>query len=496
MLDYIKQEANMTLTENGAAAYASTGSECLDLFATVGALRRENDKEIIARFIRAYTENPDTAMKLLFFARDIRGGLGERRVFRTIFTWLASNEPESVKKNIEYVAEFGRFDDLFSLAGTPCEKDMFQYLRKQFENDMNALRRGECVSLLGKWLPSVNASNARTIALAKRTARAFGLNDADYRKSVSALRSQIHIIENNLREKDYSFDYEKQPSRAMFKYRKAFMRNDRERYGAFLSRVSEGGATLHAGNLSPYELVEPYLTSSWFAGGKSFMKHISPDEKNTLNATWEALPDYGCEENAIAVIDTSGSMYCTGKPLPAAVALSLGLYFADHNKGIFRNHFIEFSARPQLIEINGDTFVDRLRYLTTFNEIADTNLEAVFELILNAAVKNKVPQKELPAKLIIISDMEFNACVNNASEVNFRNAKKRYEAHGYQLPEIVFWNVASRNRQQPVTKNEQGVALVSGATPRLFSMIAGGTISPYAFMMEVLESERYLKIAA
>ena len=226
------------------------------------------------------------------------------------------------------------------------------------------------------------------------------------------------------------------------------------------------------------------------------MRPISEEEKSALNATWASLPDFGGEENALAVIDTSGSMYMDAKPMPAAVALSLGLYFAEHNKGIYKNHFIEFSKRPQLIEIKGDTFADRLRYAASFNKIADTNLEAVFDLILNSAVKNHVSQEELPAKLIIISDMEFNCCVENAELTNFKNAQKKYAAYGYKLPEIVFWNVASRNRQQPVTRNEQGVALISGATPRIFSMVAGGNLSPYTFMMEVLGSERYAVIAA
>lgn len=496
MLEYIKQEANMTLTENGAATYESTGSECLDLFATVGALRRESDTEIITRFIRAYTESPDTAMKLLFFARDVRGGLGERRVFRVILNWLAANEPASVIKNLEYVAEYGRYDDLLSLMGTRCEKEMLSLVKEQFTKDLEAMEKEETVSLLAKWLPSVNASNEITKAYGKRLAKALGLSDAEYRKALSALRSKIRIIENNLREKDYSFDYEKQPSKAMFKYRKAFARNDSERYNAFIKAVTEGEAVLHADNVVPYELVAPYLTTGWYGNSRSFMRNITTAEKNSLNATWASLPDFGSDENALAVIDTSGSMYCDLKPIPAAVALSLGLYFAEHNTGAFKNHFIEFSARPQLIEVKGETFADRLRYVASFNEIANTNLEAVFDLILNAAVKNNVPQNDLPAKLIIISDMEFDSCVDHASAVNFKNAEKKYASHGYVLPQIVFWNVASRHRQQPVTKNEQGVALISGVTPRIFSMVAGGTLSPYTFMMEVLGSERYAKIAA
>ena len=350
---------------------------------------------------------------------------------------------------------------------------------------------------MGKWLPSVNASNKRTVANAKRIAKSLGLNEASYRKALTALRARIRIIENSLREKDYSFDYEKQPSKALFKYREAFMRNDKERYTGFLEAVKAGQSKMHADNVAPYELVTPYLNYAWSLGkSNSYMRDITPEEKMTLNATWAAMPDYGNDENAMAVIDTSGSMYCENNPLPAAVALSLGLYIAEHNKGIFRNHFIEFSAKPQLIEIKGKTFADRLRYAASFSEVANTNLEAVFELILEAAVKHHVKQTELPAKLIIISDMEFDACVKNANMSNFDAAKRRYEQDGYTLPQIIFWNVASRNRQQPVTKDERGTVLVSGVTPKIFNMIAGGNVSPYQFMMEILGSERYAKISA
>ena len=496
MLEYLKNEANKTFTENGAVTYETTGSECLDLFATIGALRKASDDEILRRFVRAYAENADIAMKLLFFARDVRGGLGERRVFRVIVNWLAINAPETVKKNMGYIAEYGRFDDLLALMDTSLEKLMLDYLEKQFNADMDAMEAKKEVSLLAKWLPSINASNKDTVKLAKRVAKAFELDDATYRKRVSALRAYIRIVENNLREKDYTFAYEKQPSRALFKYRKAFARNDKERYAEFLSKVERGEAKLHTDNVAPYELVDPYLTTGWYGGNRCFMRNISEEEKRSLNATWASLPDFGGEENAIAVVDTSGSMYCQMGPSPAAVALSLGLYFAERNKGIFKNHFIEFSERPQLIEIKGETFVDRLRYVASFNEIANTNMEAVFDLILNAAVRNHISQEELPTKLIIISDMEFDRCVGDASLSNFEHAKRKYAAAGYKLPEVVFWNAASRNRQQPVKKNEQGVCLVSGVTPRIFSMLAGGELSPYAFMMEVLGGERYAKIAA
>ena len=226
MLEFIKDELNTTITENGAVTYATSGSDCLDLFATVGALRHANEEEIVARFLRAFAENPDLAMKILFFARDIRGGLGERRVFRTALKWLAENHTESARKNIEFVAEYGRYDDLLCLIDSKCHDAVITVLKQQFEADRAALSKedGE-VSLLGKWLPSINTSNVETVQLGKRMARAFGLSAAEYRKALSALRARIKIIENNLREKDYTFDYSKQPSRAMFKYRKAFSRN-------------------------------------------------------------------------------------------------------------------------------------------------------------------------------------------------------------------------------------------------------------------------------
>lgn len=487
MLQYLKQESNKTFTENGAVTHSSTLSDCLDLFATVGALRRESEEEIVSRFMHAYTENKDVAMKLLFFARDIRGGLGERRVFRTILKWLSCNKKESLRKNLHYIAEYGRFDDLMILFGTPLEKDMLEYIKTQLYSDLEGMENGGDVSLLAKWLPSVNASNAETKRLAKKVARFLQLDDAAYRKLLVRLRAHIRIIENNLREKDYTFDYEKQPSKAMFKYRNAFIRNDGERYNEFLNKASCGEVKLNSKVLTPYEIITPF-----------FKRNVSDEERNSINTTWNALEDFTNDENALAVIDGSGSMYGGADPIPATVALSLGIYFAERNKGAFKNHFITFSETPQLVEIKGDDILDKVRYCHDYDEVANTNIQKVFELILNAAKKNHVPQEELPKRLYIISDMEFDYCADDANLTNFEYAKKLFEDAGYKLPEVVFWNVSSRNRQQPVTKNEQGVLLVSGCTPRLFSMMADGSLSdraPYEFMMEVLMSERYKKIA-
>ncbi len=488
MLQYLKQESNKTFTENGAATLKTTESDCLDLFATIGAIRRESDEKIIARFMRAFAEDKDIAMKLLFFARDIRGGLGERKVFRVILKWLAQNEPNTVRKNLTYIAEYGRFDDLLVLFGTSVEKDMLALIGEQLCKDLETMDNGGEVSLLGKWLPSVNASNADTIKTAKKIARFLKMDDKTYRKALTRLRAHIRIIENHLREKDYTFDYEKQPSKAMFKYRGAFARNDAERYNLFLNRVSNGDAKLNTDTLMPYEIITPF-----------FNKNVSDEERKSINTTWESQKDFGGNENALVVIDGSGSMYGWGEPKPATVALSLGIYFAERNTGAFKNHFITFSENPQLIEIKGEDILDKVRYCHNYNEVANTNIQKVFELILNAAKNNRVSQEELPKKLYIVSDMEFDYCAEDASITNFKYAKKLFEEAGYHLPEVVFWNVASRNRQHPVSKNEQGVALVSGCTPRLFSMIAEGSLcamTPYQIMLDVIGSERYEKIVA
>lgn len=483
MLNFLKKTANRTFTENGAVTLRSTGSDCLNLFATIGALRKQNDAEIRNRFLRAYAENPDLAMKILFYARDIRGGLGERSVFRILLRWLAENERPSLLRNLPYIAEYGRWDDILVLLDTPVRREAEAVLHQQFLADMKALENGDQVSLLGKWLPSVNASNAETIKKAKQLACAFGINEAQYRRALSALRAEIRIIENNLRERDYTFDYAKQPSKAMFKYRRAFMRNDQERYQAFMLQVKNGEAVLHTGTLMPYEIV----ASAYRAG---------ENERGILDVTWNALEDFTGSENALVVADGSGSMYWGGDPKPAAVAQSLAIYFAGRNHGAFHNHFITFSMTPQLVEIRGRDIVEKVRYCRSFDECANTNLQAVFELIMRTAVENRLPQKELPAALYIISDMEFDSCARDASKSNFENARALYRQYGYTLPRVVFWNVQSRSQQQPVRMNEQGVALVSGCTARIFSQVMSGEMDPYTNMMNVIGGERYAVIRA
>ena len=505
MLKEMKDIANMTLTENGAATYRSTGSECLDLFGTVGGMRNQSDDEIIKRFERAYADDADTAMKILFFARDVRGGLGERRIFRTIVRYIASTHTESLFKNIRLFPEYGRWDDLLELIGTPCEAAAIALIKEQISEDLviaNTDIGSDSVSLLAKWLPSVNASSRATRDMALYLADALGMTPANYRKTLSLLRAEIGILENNLRTREYDFDYSKQPAKAMFKYRRAFIRNDSERYGAFLNDVREGKATMHTGTLMPYEIISPvidYLEEVKCEAGLKY-KPESPykriaEERKAIDTTWNSQENFAGDKNALVVVDGSGSMYCVDNPMPAAVAMSLGIYFGERNTGAFANHFITFSRTPQLVEIKGEDIFDKVEYCMSYNEVADTNIQAVFELILDAAVRNNVPQEEMPETIYIVSDMEFNWCTTGADITNFEYAKQIFAEAGYRLPQVVFWDVDSREQQLPVTKNEQGVTLVSGCTPRLFSMVLEGC-TPYEYMMAVLNSPRYLPVSA
>jgi len=485
MLEELKREANLTHTEKGALAYRSTKSACLDLFAVCGALRHADEKEIIRKFMRAYTEDPDTAMKILFYARDVRGGLGERRFFNVIVHHLADFRPTSVKKNLPLFAEYGRYDDTLSLLGTKCEKDLAGYIHRQLDEDLSKADNGKSVSLLAKWLPSVNTSGMWTREQAKQLCRLLGMKEKEYRKKISALRKHIGIVEDNLRRKDYSFDYSKLPGKALFKYRHAMWRNDRGKYEEYIQEVRSGKACMNAGTLYPYEIV------------RAVMHEHDLYNIISLDAAWKSLPDFTDSRNALAVIDGSGSMYCNygGAAAPITVAMSLGMYFAERNSGHFANHFITFSETPQLVKIKGNDISAKVHHCMNYCEAASTDLYQVFMLILVTAVKNNLPQSELPELIYIISDMEFDAGVNPDQTV-FEDAKEKFEDYGYTLPQIVYWNVASRNEQYPVQMDENGTALVSGASPVLFSLMMSHNLTPFSLMEQVLCSERYSSICA
>jgi len=480
MLDIIKNITNVTYTENGAVSNASTFEPCLDFFAVSGALRNAEDKRVLELFVRAFATSPDYALRALFYTRDIRGGVGERRAFRIILRWLANMFPETVIKNIDNISEYGRYDDMLELFDTPCQKAMVEYIKKVLEADEEKMLHGESVSLLSKWLPSINASNYERKKQAQLLAKLLGMTEKTYRQKLSALKKYLDILERRLCEKDYSFEYEKQPSKALYKYRRAFIRNDEDRYLKYIDLVKDGKTQLNAKTLYPYEIIRDAIKPG-----------LLKNDIDVLDTTWKNLPNFCDGRNAIAVIDGSGSMVGT----PLNIATSLGIYFAERNRGYFHNHFITFSKNPKLVKIHGNTIVDKAEYCMSYNEIANTDLIKVFGLILKAAIKNNLPQSELPETIYVISDMEFDAGVCDNISLH-EEVKELFEKHGYILPNIVYWNVDSRNNQYPVKANEYGCVLVSGASPSVFKMVISQEISPLKFMLSVLDSERYSKICA
>lgn len=487
MLEFLKNEATRTLTLNGGQTRSTSGSHCLDLFFRAGAMRNAAPDEIADVVRCAYAEDPVRTMKTLFFVRDVRGGLGERRFFRIALHTLAKEEPDAVLRNIGFIPEYGRYDDLCALLHTPCEDAAISLIRGQLNTDCKAMSERGRVSLLAKWLPSVNASAEAVRRNGRYLAQKLGMSERNYRKCLSALRRYSDILENRLRTSDYTFSYEKQPSGALFKYRKAFLRNDGERYQSFLNAVERGEATMHTAAIYPYQIVRRCLSDP------------EAEERRSLDLTWRNLPTYGeSAENAIAVIDGSGSMTCSapGNVRPIDVALSLGLYFAEHNKGAFANHFITFSRRPQLVEIKGQDITEKVRYCESFDEVANTDLEAVFRLILDTAVRNHVPQSELPTKLFIISDMEFDGCIEGGnSQPLYDTMRAMFADAGYRLPQVVFWNVNSIQKNIPVQFGTSGTALVSGFSPSLFDIVMGGETEPVLIMDRAIFSERYANIS-
>ena len=490
MWNEMKEEANYTRTENGAKTYRSTLSGCLDFFASAGAMRKAPEDEIISRFLRAFAEDRTLAMKILFYARDVRGGLGERRLFRTILRYLGNARPEVVRKNLSLIPEYGRFDDLLSLLDTSLEEEMTGFLKKQLYDDCRALTEGkESVSLLAKWLPSINTSSREKVREARRLAKAFHMEEKEYRKTLASLRKKINILETRLCQKDYTFSYEEVPSRAMVKYRTAFARNDWQRFRKHMMAALHHETVIHAESLMPYEIIRPYT--------QSYYRDERPDGGDgVLEVLWQNQKDYARDQKALVVVDGSASMYRGGNPLPATVAQSLALYFAERNKGPFGNQFITFSETPQLVKIKGYFLDDQLFDISTFDECANTNLKAVFRLILKTAKKYNLPPEELPEKLYIISDMEFDSCINHGDVTNFTYAKKLFEEAGYRLPQVIFWNVSGRTHQFPVTRHETGTLLVSGCSPIIFRQVLSGKTDPCDFMMEMAGSKRYAPVTA
>ena len=505
----LKEKANLTYTENGAKTYKSTMNGLLDLFAMGGAYRKRSDADVITLFKKAFDENETYALKCLFYLRDVRGGQGERRFFRTIIKWLAIEHTDAIKRNLEYIPFYGRWDDLYALVGTPLEIDAFSLMHKQLTLDVQS----KTPSLLAKWLKSENTSSKESRRLAYKTRSYLNMNHREYRKTLSILRGRIRVLEKLMSAGKWDeIEFDKIPSRAGMIYKNAFARHDVERMKSEKEVISykdfakDKNTKVNAKALYPYEVVKEAMTfGSWgyYFGKAKNSYDIYDTERLMVNKYWENLEDFfnGCSFNGICVADTSGSMY--GDPL--CVALSIAMYCAERNTGPFANHFFTFSSNPTFLEIEGVDFVDKINRMSKADWGGSTNVEAVFDDMLNIAVEKHCSQDEIPESVIIVSDMEFDDCVcagprsqrywsyaRNSTEANetlFETIERRWNQAGYKMPNLIFWNVEARQDNIPMRINGH-VSYVSGFSPVLFEQILKGKTA-IDLMMDKIDSERY-----
>lgn len=504
----LQNTTNYTYTENGAVTHKSTMDALLDLFSMGGAYRKRSEVDIIHLFKKAFEEDETYALKCLFYLRDVRGGQGERRFFRTVIHWLANEHPAAIRRNLRHVPEYGRWDDLYVFVNTPLERDAFELMREQLALDVQC----KTPSLLAKWLKSENTSSTESRQLGNKTRQWFKMNHKEYRKTLSILRERIRLLERLMSAQRWDeIEFDKIPSRAGIIYRNAFARHDIERMKServvqsYEDFAKDKTTKVNAKALYPYEVVAKAYNLTRGMGYYNRYSNIPLDntERLMINKYWDNLEDYfkNASLNALCVVDTSGSMWGANESAPINVAISLGLYCAEKAKGPFAGHYISFSSRPQLIKTDGVDFCDKVERIYRTNLCENTDIEATFDMLLNTAIQNRCTQDDLPESIVIISDMEFDAArghrwywgTSNShiadKETLMEGIKRKWENAGYRMPNLVFWQVDARQDNIPMTV-ENGITMVSGFSPVLFEQIMQGKTA-YTLMFDKLDSKRY-----
>ena len=500
MLHLIKEELNeqdnYSLTENGAVGYKSSKSALVDINYKVASLRNSDEDEIVALFDEAFKENKEYALKWLFFARDIREGLGERRLFRIYYKRLFELDNVLFRKNLHNIVEYGRWDDLISLLGISYGSDehIISIIRSQLVEDTHNYESNKPISLLAKWMPSENASSRQTKTLARQLMKLLNISPRKYRLMLSKLRSYSNVVETQMCNNKWNeIDYEKVPSLANLKYKDAFMKHDMERRLDYLSSVSKGESKLNMKVATPVDVVAKYRDRTryrWDIG----------DFDPTLELAWKNLKDVMVEDTLV-VADGSGSMLIkvTSNTTALDIANALAIYTSEHNSGIYKNKYITFSSKPRFVDFsNANSLQEKLQIAKEYSEVSNTNIEAVFDLILQTAIKNSIPQNQMVKNILIISDMEFDEAQRTwrssdpvLTQPLFDLIKRRYSDAGYALPKLIFWNVNSRTKTIPLIENELGVALVSGFSQNVLKMVMTNNLNPYDILIETITSPRY-----
>ena len=489
-LNAMKNDFNYGYTENGGIKHKSTMNKVLDMFAMGGAMRNRSEDDIITMFASAYDEDATLALRCLFYLRDIRGGQGERRFFRICIKWLATENPQEVENLIPQIAEYGRYDDLFELFGTPCEPAMVGYV-------CHIIHKNED-HLIYKWMPSINASSRSTKERGRKFAREFDMTEREYRKMLTEGRKTCHLVESLMSQQKWDqIAFDKLPSRAGILYKNAFMRREetKERYAQFMSSKT---TKVNASVLYPVDIAHQIFHSSY----------PSTTERQAWQKYWDALPNYygDKEEPGIAVVDVSGSM--TGTPMEAAV--SMGAYIAERGKGPFHNHFITFSADPHLVEFSGVDIYDKFTRARRADWGMNTNIEAVFNMLLDTGIRNHVKPEDMPRTIYIFSDMEFDGALtagapslerwSTSRTLNRRQIDtvieaqmRKWKQYGYTAPRVIFWNLDARHQNIPAIG--EGFSYVSGFSPVMIENILSGK-DGVELMLDKLNSPRYETIVS
>lgn len=475
------------VTENGALGYKTTLNPFVDFNFKIPSYRR-NETIALEDFAKCLNADTPLAMRLLFYLRDVRGGLGERKTFRVIAKNLFEHLEN--KNLLKLFPEYGRWDDLiylfFNIKNKKVKAMIIEILYAQLWKDYVDSQAGKPISLLAKWLPTISSKSSRKYALALYIPLGFK-SEGHYRKTLSALRKKIDIVERKMTAREWEHvDYSAVPSKANIIYNSAFLRHDESRRRNFLEKVNKGEAKINSKVAFPHDIVHKYTEHGGFWGLDV------KDYDMGLEMLWKSLPKFDGGENVLVVADTSGSMYRGYNRIkPCEICFSLAIYFAERAKGCFNNKAILFSQRPEFIDFgNCKSLRDKMEVLLGYNDISNTDIAKTFRLILNAAEKAKLKQEDLPKTILVISDMEFDANAKFDKRL-FEGLVKEFQAKGYEMPKLVFWNVESSTNTIPITESKNGVTLVSGYSTNIVNMVLSDKLDAFEVLKEQLMNKRY-----
>lgn len=478
-------------TENGAVTFNTSSNPNVDLFFQIGALRGQPVDRLYALWAKAFGHNPYIATRIMLWARDVRGGAGERKIFRDLLLWLEQNDRDVLSLILVKVPELGRWDDLLVFRTSEFRTLAFGMIEAALR-----ARNGLCA----KWMPRKGPD-------ANALRRHFRLTPKQYRKVLVELTD---VVEQKMCAGEWSsIDYSKVPSLAQSRYGKSFLKRDEERYREFgekakkyaevKAKVDSGEldrsaldsverVTINAGAVFPYDVLKTIIS-----GGRSEKFGTAQGAAaDAIRAQWLSLPNYVGSKSMLPIVDVSGSMW---SPVTSGLrvidaAVSLGLYLANKNSGPFHNMLMTFSEKPTLVTLRGEDVVSHVQQLDDAPMGYNTNLMLAMAGLLSFARNNRVPQSDMPSYLLVLSDMEFDAF--NPGQTAMENIRAQYRTSGYEAPGIVWWNLQSRGSNVPVRHDESGTALVSGFSPAIAkSIMSGEGLSPVDMMLRVIMDERY-----